>query len=113
MTKFVSSIRFAAAAAVAVALFAAALPASAAPLGVRAAEAKSETLVTEVHYKRKYAKRYKGRYYKYGRRHVDAPYTYVDRYSGRTVVDAPHAYVTRSRRGVHIRAPYVNLYVPR
>ncbi|MEM1372372.1 MAG: hypothetical protein AAGG72_09135 [Pseudomonadota bacterium] len=79
-----------------------------------------EQLVIPVHHTKKYRKR-RGR-----GDYVDAPYTYVDEYGyevdapytrvrrrGRVAVDAPFAQVRRSRRGVRVRAPFVDLYIPR
>jgi hypothetical protein len=45
---------------------------------------------------------------------VRAPFAYVDaRYSGRVAVDAPFTSVLVGRRGVWVRAPFVDLYVPK
>lgn len=61
-----------------------------------------------------------GRYYdsrrydydRYDRDYVDGPY--VRRYGrGDIDVDAPYARVQRDRGGVYVRAPYVNIYIPR
>ena len=44
---------------------------------------------------------------------VDAPYTHVEA-GRRVVVDAPFAHVgVHNGDGVHVRAPFVNLWVPR
>lgn len=53
-----------------------------------------------------------GRRHHRGRRHVDAPYTHVET-GRRVVVEAPFASVYVGRRGRHIRAPFVNLWIPR
>lgn len=46
--------------------------------------------------------------------HVHAPFTHVETRRGRsTEVHAPFAAVRSERRGVWVRAPFVNLYVPR
>lgn len=46
--------------------------------------------------------------------HVDAPFTTVETRRYRyTAVDAPFASVRVHGRGVWVRAPFVNLYVPR
>lgn len=43
---------------------------------------------------------------------VEAPYTRVET-RGRVIVDAPYAHVYVGRgHGVHVRAPFVNLWVP-
>lgn len=48
-----------------------------------------------------------------GRQHyVEAPFTYVET-GDRVVVDAPFAHVSVDRHGRHIRAPFVNLWLPR
>lgn len=45
---------------------------------------------------------------------VDAPFTYVETgYHRRVAVDAPFTAVRVGRRGVWVRAPFVNLFVPR
>lgn len=44
---------------------------------------------------------------------VDAPTTYVRTYRGYVVVEAPFTSVERSHRGVRVRAPFVDLWVPR
>ena len=43
---------------------------------------------------------------------VEAPFTEVET-GRRVVVDAPFAHVTVDRHGRHIRAPFVNLWIPR
>ncbi len=54
------------------------------------------------------------RWHRHHRRHhsVDAPYTRVEA-GRRVIVDAPFASVYVGREGRHIRAPFVNLWVPR
>ena len=45
---------------------------------------------------------------------VDAPFTHVETgVRGRVAVDAPFASVRVDRRGTWVRAPFVNLFVPR
>ncbi len=45
---------------------------------------------------------------------VDAPFTYVEtRRYNRVAVDAPFASVRVGGRGTWVRAPFVNLWVPR
>jgi hypothetical protein len=45
---------------------------------------------------------------------VDAPFAYVETGPrGRVAVDAPFASVRVGRRGTWVRAPFVNLFVPR
>lgn len=62
---------------------------------------KSDSAVVKVH------RRHEGR-----NRIVDAPYTHVE--SGRHVaVDAPFTTVYVSRRGRYVRAPFVELWLPR
>ncbi len=58
---------------------------------------------------------YERRRYHYRDRYdYDAPYVrHYGRHYGRTRVDAPYAHVHRDRHGVHVRAPYVNIYIPR
>lgn len=53
------------------------------------------------------------RHHHHGHDHtVDAPFTHVET-GRRVVVDAPFAHVTVDRYGRHIRAPFVNLWLPR
>lgn len=54
-----------------------------------------------------------GEYGYVGGGHTHAPYTHVDSSRGSVVVDAPAAYVSQSRYGVRVRAPYVDIYIPR
>lgn len=75
--------------------------------------------VAPVHYRKKYHKhrRYRGyKYRRYNKRYrrapVYAPYTYVSPRRGRVAVDAPFASV-RVGRGVRVRAPFVDIWVPR
>jgi hypothetical protein len=83
--------------------------ASAAPAPVVAAP-QDAGLVQNVDYQRRWWRNYyKG---KYGTDHVRAPFTSVD--SGRdTYVRAPFARVYDGRGGTWVRAPFVNLFVPR
>lgn len=45
-------------------------------------------------------------------RHVDAPFTHVET-GRRVIVEAPFASVYVGRHGRHVRAPFVDLWVPR
>jgi hypothetical protein len=50
----------------------------------------------------------------YGDTVVDAPFTHVETgYRGRVAVDAPFASVRVGRRGTWVRAPFVDIFVPR
>ena len=51
------------------------------------------------------------RHYRRGRI-VDAPFTYVET-GRRVVVDAPFATVYVGRHGRYVRAPFVNIWIPR
>ena len=80
---------------------------------LKSATVESQNIIEQIgrrYKKRRYRRRNPHRHYKDG--YVKAPYTYVDTYDADVVVDAPYARVRRSRRGVRIRAPYVDLYVP-
>lgn len=57
---------------------------------------------------------YKGRHRHYDRddEHVRAPFTSVDT-GGATHVEAPFATVHNDRYGTYVRAPFVNLWIPR
>lgn len=82
--------------------------AGAAPIGAAAKNISAPSEVVKVH-TRKYKHRHHGRYYE---RHVDAPFTHVE--TGRhTVVDAPFTMVYVGRHGRYVRAPFVNLWIPR
>jgi hypothetical protein len=60
------------------------------------------------YYERRHYRRYKGRSY------VRAPFTRVEtRGYRRTSVDAPFASVRVRRHGTYVRAPFVDLYIPR
>jgi hypothetical protein len=61
-----------------------------------------------------YVKRYGRTYYvdDQGVEHVRAPFTSVDTGKG-TAVDAPFTSVRTGRRGTWVRAPFVNLFVPK
>jgi hypothetical protein len=49
-----------------------------------------------------------------GDRVVEAPTTRVEtNRRGKVAVDAPFTSVRRDNRGVHVRAPFVDIYVPR
>lgn len=97
-----------AAAALALAGLLASVPAGAAPVsgGVRLL-AKAEGPAIKVH------RRGRRHHHGYGRDvEVDAPTTYVE--SGRhVVVEAPFTSVYVGRHGRHIRAPFVDLWIPR
>lgn len=108
------------------ALFAAAAPAAAVSAPARTAVAgASNDGVVKVHGKqklhkhhRKSAKKHGHHYgYKHHRRTrvVNAPFTYVEKGYGRrgVLVDAPFAFVHTERRGRYVRAPFVNLWIPR
>lgn len=93
-------------------------PASAAPLGGHRAwaghDGRAVTLVSDDwddH--RRHRRHYRD--HDDGDDHVvDAPYTHVETgYGGRVAVDAPYASVRVGRRGVWVRAPFVDLYVPK
>lgn len=73
---------------------------SAAAPSKHSVSAKSDSAVVKVHRRN-------------GRNHiVDAPYTHVE--SGRHVaVDAPFTTVYVGRRGRYVRAPFVELWLPR
>lgn len=63
--------------------------------------------IIQVHVHRHHTRRH------HHRRHVvDAPFTRVET-GRRVVVDAPFAHVRVNRRGRHIRAPFVDLWLPR
>lgn len=56
--------------------------------------------------------RHSKRHHRHRSHVVDAPFAYVE--SGRrTYVDAPFAEVYVGRRGRHVRAPFVDLWIPR
>jgi hypothetical protein len=91
-------------------------PASAGPLGAYRAPETSASAVIRVH-DRWYDddddyRHYKRRYYKRG--YVRAPFTRVYTRGYRfTSVDAPFASVRVRPWGTWVRAPFVNIYVPR
>ena len=93
-------------------------PASAAPLGGHRASAahdgRAVTLVSDDWDDRRH-RRHRHYFRDYDGDHVvDAPYTHVETgYGGRVAVDAPYASVRVGRRGVWVRAPFVDLYVPK
>jgi hypothetical protein len=91
-------------------------PAEAAPLAsARTATANSSAVVQirdyrddDYDYGRRYHRRYRERTY------VRAPFTRVETRGYRaTAVDAPFASVRVGRRGTWVRAPFVDLFVPR
>ena len=57
-------------------------------------------------------RRYHHRQYPRYERHVDAPFTHVET-GRRVVVEAPFATVYAGRRGRYVRAPFVDLWIPR
>ena len=80
--------------------------ASAAPTQVAKIEVKN-SLVQMAGYKKRRT------YYRdYGGEHVRAPFTSVDTGRG-THVDAPFATVHTDGSGTYVRAPFVNLWIPR
>jgi hypothetical protein len=90
--------------------------ADAGPLASARATATTSSAVVRVHdtwdgdrdYRRHYHRRYKSRSY------VRAPFTRVETRGYRwTSVDAPFASVRVRRHGTWVRAPFVDLYVPR
>ncbi len=89
---------------------AAVLPAGAdaAPVGAGAKNVSASSEVVKVH-----TRKHKHRHYRrYDERHVDAPFAHVE--TGRhTVVDAPFTTVYAGRHGRYVRAPFVNLWIPR
>jgi hypothetical protein len=80
--------------------------AGAAPIGAAAKNVSAPSEVVKVHTRKH---KHYGRYYE---RHVDAPFAHVE--TGRhTVVDAPFTTVYVGRHGRYVRAPFVNLWIPR
>jgi hypothetical protein len=90
---------------------AAALDASAAPLGPMGATAADRPVVIRVGGDDDWRE---GQRYRNGRRGpvVDAPYAHVDA-GDPVVVDAPFAHVRVGRDRIRVRAPFVNLSIPR
>ncbi len=96
---------------------AAALPAGAGatPIGAAAKNAKNVSAPSEV--VKVHARKDRHHHRRYYERHdyerdVDAPFTHVE--TGRhTFVDAPFAMVYVGRHGRYVRAPFVNLWIPR
>lgn len=124
MSLDVSRLKFLNASAAAVAAFlACAAPALAVSAPSRPALAgASNNGIIKVHSKDKHhsksAKRHAHRNgYKHHRRTrvVAAPFTYVEKGYGRrgVLVDAPFAFVRTGRRGRYIRAPFVDIWIPR
>lgn len=62
-------------------------------------------------------RRHYGRHHRHHRHVVDAPFTRVETNHAnsrrRVIVDAPFAHVSVGRRGRHVRAPFVDLWLPR
>lgn len=82
---------------------------SAAAPSKRHVAAKSDSAVVKVHRRH----HHHHHHHRYGRGHVvDAPFTRVE--TGRHVaVDAPFTTVYVGRRGRYVRAPFVELWLPR
>jgi hypothetical protein len=78
-------------------------------------ETTGESAVIRVHDRGDRHYRRKHRRYRHHDRHVvDAPFTYVETdHGGRVEVDAPFTSVRVGRRGTWVRAPFVDIYVPR
>lgn len=85
----------------------------AAPLtAMQQAAARQDSAVVKVHRRSYRHRHYTGRHYHRRTRVVEAPFTYVE--SGRRVlVEAPFATVYVGRHGRYVRAPFVNLWIPR
>jgi hypothetical protein len=81
-------------------------PASAAPAQISKIEANASLVQTVGYWKRRH-------YYRdYDGEHVRAPFASVDTGRG-THVEAPFASVHTDGSGTYVRAPFVNLWVPR
>jgi hypothetical protein len=95
------------------AIIAISAPASAGPAGISATSSYADaSLVQNVgYYKRRWWRQWDDSYN--GESHVRAPTTSVDTNNAYTDVDAPFAKVRKSPRGTWVRAPFVNLFVPR
>jgi hypothetical protein len=91
------------------AFFSTSLPGTAGPLSASQGASSQESAVQPVHdgYWRRRHRDYYDDYY------VDAPFTRVERRGRRVAVDAPFASVRKGRYGTWVRAPFVDLYVPR
>jgi hypothetical protein len=93
------------------------------PVGASAGGLKSKTtaapsshvVAINHEHRPRWKKRRAHRYHDHDSDHVvDAPFTHVETgYRRRVAVDAPFTGVRVSRRGVWVRAPFVDLYVPR
>ena len=82
------------------------MQASAAPAQISQVDAKSSVVQTVGYWKRRH-------YYRdYDGEHVRAPFTSVDTARG-THVEAPFATVHTDGSGTYVRAPFVNLWIPR
>lgn len=82
--------------------------AEAAPIGAAAKNASGPSEVVKVHTRKDKHHHHRRDY----ERHVDTPFTHVE--TGRhTFVDAPFAMVYVGRHGRYVRAPFVNLWIPR
>jgi hypothetical protein len=90
------------------------LPAAAGPASAHVSKLKShKSNVVHVHRSsHDDARHSRRRYHRHHSHVVDAPFTRVET-GRRVVVDAPFAHVTVNRHGRHIRAPFVNLWLPR
>lgn len=80
-----------------------------APLGGIKAAAGQESAVIKVH--RRSYHHHHHRHYRRDRV-VEAPFTYVET-GRRVVVEAPFTTVYVGRRGRYVRAPFVNIWIPR
>jgi hypothetical protein len=104
---------------VAAGLLAAALPAGAAPLGTARSIASAESHVVRIgsrdrDWEDRSYRSYKHRRYAKRGHYVRAPFTRVKTRGSRwTSVDAPFASVRVRPWGTWVRAPFVDLYVPR
>jgi hypothetical protein len=91
------------------ALFSISLPAAAVPISAAQGQSAHESpveLVRDGYWRRRNRGYYDGYF-------VDAPFTRVERRGRRVAVDAPFASVRKGRYGTWVRAPFVDLYVPR
>ncbi|MCB1485550.1 MAG: hypothetical protein KDJ17_11735 [Hyphomicrobiaceae bacterium] len=98
---------FAAAAFAAATVVALPAPSNASTISAAANGVSAPSAVVKVH-----SRRYKHRHDRDYERHVDAPFTHVET-GRRVVVDAPFAFVHVDRHGRYVRAPFVNLWIPR
>lgn len=91
--------------------------ANAAPSAAAAALHGGETAVIKVHVRsHRHGYRHQRHLHHHRRRHVDAPFTHVETQHGkrrRVIFEVPFTSVYVGRHGRHIRAPFVNLWIPR